>query len=111
MVTRKRKAPAKVAEAAPTYTARSRRVAAKPKKPAQGRRPGQRTKRSSPGEALWEYFLTLSEEEHGAFIMKMLEDADWREDIIDIAVMVARRNDPTDDYEEFEEALRSEGRL
>ena len=99
MVTKKRTT-RKVAEAAPTYTARSR---------VRRSRPTQKT--GAQGEALWQVFLTLPENERVTFIEKMLQDGERREDIMDICVVMARLNDPKDDYEEFEEELRGEGLL
>jgi hypothetical protein len=93
MTTKKRATP-KVAEAAPTYRATSAKTI-----------PG------ALGEALWEIFSKLSDEEQGAFIEKMLETPEWREDMMDICTVMQRRNDPTIPYEEFREELRREGLL
>jgi hypothetical protein len=99
MATKKRGAP-KVAEAAPTYTPRSRVQSGKTDR-----------KQGAQGEALWQVFLSLPEDERGAFIEKMLENRERREDMTDIWVVIQRRGEPTTPYEEFEEELKREGRL
>ena len=105
MGTKKRKAAAaKIAEAAPTYTARSRSVATKRGKTAARAR----TQKVSPGEALWDYFLQLSDEEQGAFIRRMLSTAEWREEIGDSLIVIESRGQPTRPIREFFAELDSE---
>lgn len=80
MVTKKRRATPKVAEAAPSYTA---------------------AKTGSLGEALWELFLKLPEDDEGAFFEKMLEDPQWREDISDTIIIIESRGEPTRPFDEY----------
>ena len=110
MVTKKRKATAKVAEAAPTYTARSRQVTTKQKKVAPAGKSRARIKKASPGEALWEMLQSLPEEEQSAFVKQMLKNPEWREDIMDICVVMARKGEPKRPFEEFIAELERERR-
>ncbi|MEO8458539.1 MAG: hypothetical protein ABI559_12100 [Chloroflexota bacterium] len=99
----KKKAPAKkrtapkVAEAAPKYTARSS---------------GSLRKQDvSEGEALWKAYVKLPETERGAFVQKMLGSRQRREDIMDIAVSIARRGEVGRSYSEIREELKRDGLL
>ena len=101
MVTRKQATP-KVKEVAPKYTARSRAETER------RRPPSPRVKKTAPGEALWQYFLTLSDEEQGAFIRSMLSTPEWREDLADSILIMESRDEPHRPIEEFYAELDAE---
>jgi hypothetical protein len=78
----------RIAEAAPAYTARSGTT----------RRPRQtkgnaRAKKPSSGEALWQYFLTLPDEEQSAFVKSMLKSRAWREELGDSLTVFESTNE------------------
>jgi hypothetical protein len=109
MVTKKRKGTAKVAEAAPTYTARSRRTTTKTKKAARpySARSG-KTMTGALGEALWKMFQSLPDEDQSAFAQKMMNDPEWYEDIYDTIAMIQASKEPGRPFEEFEAELDAE---
>ena len=84
MVTKKRRATPKVAEAAPSYKARS-----------------SKTPTGSLGEALWKFFQTLPEEEQSVFARKLLADPEWYEDIYDSISIIQSNGEPTRPFEEY----------
>lgn len=96
-VKKRRTATAKVKEATPTYTARSPRVARKRAKPA----PRPRAKKASPGEALWDVFLGLTDDEQSAFVRRMFTDPHWREDIIDGLSIIEASKEPSIPLEDY----------
>jgi len=65
----------------------------------------------SGSEALWAVFQKLPKAEREAFLRRLLEDEDLREDLSDSIVFLERKDEPSRPYEEFEEELRREGRL
>jgi hypothetical protein len=79
-----------VAEAAPAYEAR----------PAE-----------SIAEVFWMAFKSLPEEAQGAFLRRMMEDAEWFEEIEDALSIIRGRDEPSRPFEEFEEELKREGRM
>jgi hypothetical protein len=91
MVSKKRKATSKVAEAARKYTPSSAKA-----------KPG------ALGEALWEMLEKLSDEEQGAFIRRMLSTPEWREEIGDSIIVIESNGEPTRPIEEFFAELERE---
>jgi hypothetical protein len=88
---KKRNGTRRVKEAAPKYNAQSGKAI-----------PG------AVGEALWQTFLKLSDEEQGAFIRKMLETREWREEIGDSIIVVESHDEPARPIEEFFAELERE---
>jgi len=64
-----------------------------------------------PADVFWRAFKELSEENQGAFLRKLLEDAEWYEEIEDAISIIQARNEPSRPFEEFEDELKREGRL
>jgi hypothetical protein len=60
---------------------------------------------------VWAAFESLSPEEREAFLGRLLEDDDLREDLMDSIVMIERRGEPGRPFEEFVQELRREGSL
>ena len=56
----------------------------------------------------WTAFQSLTQEEQGAFLGKLLDDPKWYEEISDAITMIESENEPTRPFEEFEEELRRE---
>lgn len=56
-------------------------------------------------------FRSLPKVERAAVVSRLLADPDFREDLVDIALMAQREAEPSRPYEEFVEELRLEGRL
>lgn len=98
MPAKKRPGTAKLKEAAPKYTARSRvrDSEAKPK--------------AGTGKALWELLQTLPEEEQTAFAQKLMADRDWYEDICDTIAMRRAKQEPGRPFKEFEAELDAQRR-
>jgi len=65
----------------------------------------------SVAEVFWIAFQSLSQEQQGAFLRKLLDDPEWYEEISDAVAVIESRDEPTRPFEEFEEELRREGRL
>ena len=66
---------------------------------------------SSMAEVFWAAFQSLSQEQQGAFLKKMLDDPEWYEEIADAVAIIETRGEPTVPYRAFREELRREGRL
>jgi len=62
-------------------------------------------------EDVWAGFCSLSREEKRALAQRFLEDADFREDLLDVALILQRAGEPSRPYVEFAEELKREGRL
>ena len=65
----------------------------------------------SVAHVFWIAFQSLSQEEQGAFLRKLLDDPEWYEEIADAVAIIESRDEPTRPYEEFAEELRRDGRL
>lgn len=65
----------------------------------------------SVAEVFWIAFQSLSQEQQGAFLRKLLDDPQWYEEIADAVAVIESREEPTRPYEEFAEELRRKGRL
>lgn len=63
------------------------------------------------GEVFWQAFQALPASERRAVILRLLTDARFRDDVIDISTILEREDEPSRSYEEFAEELRREGRL
>ena len=63
------------------------------------------------GEVFWRAFQSLSAEEKRAVVERLLKDPAFREDLLDIALILQRQNEPSRPYEEIREELRREGKL
>lgn len=63
------------------------------------------------GEVFWQAFQSLPTAGRRAIIERLLEDKQFREDLLDISVIVEREDEPSRPYDEFAEELRREGRL
>jgi len=62
----------------------------------------------SVAHVFWIAFQSLSQEEQGAFLRKLLDDPEWYEEISDAVTMIESENEPARPFEEFEEELRRE---
>lgn len=69
------------------------------------------TKAEATGEAFWQAFQALSAKERRAVVERLLEDPNFREDLLDISLILERQAEPSRPYEEFAEELRREGKL
>lgn len=65
----------------------------------------------SMAEVFWTAFQSLTHEQKGAFIEKLLNDPEWYDEIADAVVAIEGRSQPSRPYEEFAEELRRAGRL
>lgn len=63
------------------------------------------------GEVFWIAFQSLSDEDQGAFLRKLLEDPEWCEEIEDALSIIQARTEPSRPFEEFEKELKREGLL
>jgi hypothetical protein len=100
--TRSRKPTTKVKEAAPAYSARSRQVPTKAKKRSTApKRPSTAKKQARQGEALWQFFQTLTGDEQGAFVRRLLQDRHWYEDIYDGISINEANKEPSRPLEEY----------
>jgi hypothetical protein len=84
----------RVAEAAPTYKAVSRKSPRRQSRTSRARKP-------TSGEALWAFVLSLPEAERQAFFSAMFNDPEWREHIIDgISIFEAKteKGRPLEEY-------------
>ena len=62
-------------------------------------------------EVFWLAFKSLSAEDQGAFLDRLLRDPEFFEDIADSILIIEREHEPSRPFEEFVEELRREGRL
>jgi len=62
-------------------------------------------------EVFWIAFQSLSQEQQGAFLNRLLRDPEVYEDIADTMLAIEREAEPSRPYEEFEAELIREGRL
>ncbi len=63
------------------------------------------------GEVFWRAFQSLPLAERRAVVERLLEDAKFRDDLLDVSLILERRKEPSRSYEEFAAELRREGRL
>ena len=69
-------------------------MVAKLKRPKQRPKSRSRNGISPTAEVFLAAFKSLPDEAQGEFLVSLLEDEEMREDIMDIAVIIARRNEP-----------------
>lgn len=62
-------------------------------------------------EIFWQAFRALSARGKRAVIERLLKDPKFREDLLDISLILERQSEPSRPYEDFAEELRREGRL
>jgi hypothetical protein len=62
----------------------------------------------SVAKVFWIAFQSLSQEEQGAFLRKLLDDPEWYEEVADAVAMIESQDEPARAFEEFEEELRRE---
>jgi hypothetical protein len=62
-------------------------------------------------EVFWLAFKSLSPEDQGAFLERLLRDPEFYEDVADMILIIEREHEPSRPFEEFVEELRREGRL
>ncbi len=65
----------------------------------------------SMAQVFWLACQSLFKDDQGAFLTRLLKDAELREDILDSILILERQNEPSRPYEEFADELRREGRL
>jgi len=65
----------------------------------------------SMAQVFWLAFKSLSSEDQGAFLERLLNDPEHYDDIADTVIAIEREGEPSRPYEEFEAELRREGRL
>jgi hypothetical protein len=65
----------------------------------------------SMAEVFWLAFKSLSADDQGAFLERLLNDPEFFEDIADSVIAIEREAEPSRPYDEFEAELRREGRL
>ncbi len=65
----------------------------------------------SMAEVFWVAFKSLSEEDQGAFLRKLLDDEFWYEEIEDAVSIIQARNEPTQPYSEIRKEMVDEGLL
>ena len=65
----------------------------------------------SMAEVFWLAFKSLSADDQGAFLERLLNDPEWYEEVADAVIAIEREGEPSRPYEEFEVELRREGRL
>ena len=63
------------------------------------------------GEVFWQAFRSLPAAERRAVVERLLQDASFREDLLDISLILEREREPSRPYDEFAEEMRREGRL
>lgn len=63
------------------------------------------------GEVFWLAFQALPEDARDAFLSKLLDDPELREDLFDSIIMIERRDEPTQPYREIREELVRDGLL
>jgi len=56
-------------------------------------------------------FKSLSVEDQGAFLERLLNDPELYEEVADAVIAIEGRSEPSRPYEEFAEELRRSGRL
>jgi len=66
---------------------------------------------TSMAEVFWTAFQSLSQEQQGAFLKKLLDDPEWYEEIADAVAMIETEGEPTRPYREVREELVREGLL
>lgn len=69
------------------------------------------TNTAATSEIFFLAFRSLPKAERTAVVSRLLTDPEFREDLIDIAVMAQRENEPSRPYEEFVHEMRRSGRL
>jgi len=62
-------------------------------------------------EVFWMAFRSLPSSERRAFVERLVQDEEFREDLIDVSLFLERQGEPSRPYEEFVDELRREGRL
>lgn len=62
-------------------------------------------------QVFWLAFQSLPSTERRAFVERLMQDSAFREDLLDISLILERQNEPSCAYEEFADELRREGRL
>jgi hypothetical protein len=62
-------------------------------------------------EVFWQAFQSLPAAERRAIIDRLLQDERFREELLDISVILERSNEPSRPYEDFADELQREGRL
>jgi hypothetical protein len=62
-------------------------------------------------EVFWVAFKSLPEEDQGAFLRKLLDDAEWYEEIEDAVTIIQAHGEPAQPYAEIREEMRREGLL
>ncbi|HEU4759290.1 MAG TPA: hypothetical protein VFT91_04835 [Dehalococcoidia bacterium] len=68
-------------------------------------------KAETASQAFWRAFQALPSGERRAVIERLLKDRAFREELLDVSLVLERDNEPSRPYEEFAEELRREGRL
>lgn len=69
------------------------------------------TKTEATAEVFLLAFRSLPKLQRRAVVSQLVDDLEFREDLIDIAIIAEREGEPTRPYEEFVEELRREGKL
>ena len=62
-------------------------------------------------EVFWQAFQSLPAAERRAIVDRLLQDERFREDLLDISVILERRGETSRAYEDFADELKREGRL
>ena len=65
----------------------------------------------SMAEVFWLAFKSLSAEDQGAFLERLLNDPELYEEVADAVIAIEGRSEPSRPYEEFAEELRRSGSL
>ncbi len=69
------------------------------------------TKIAATAEVFTLAFRSLPKAERAAVVSRLLSDPEFREDLIDLALMAQREDEPSRPYEEFVQELQRDGRL
>ena len=69
------------------------------------------TKIAATAEVFMLAFRSLPKAERAAVVSRLLSDPEFREDLIDLALMAQREDEPSRPYEEFVQELQRDGRL
>lgn len=62
-------------------------------------------------EVFWLAFKSLSADDQGAFLERLLNDPELYEEVADAVTAIEGRSEPSRPYEEFAKELRHSGRL
>lgn len=69
------------------------------------------TKMAATAEVFFLAFHSLPKAERAAVVSRLLSDSEFREDLMDMALMAQREDEPSRPYEEFVQELQRDGRL